>query len=86
MATVLAKTYVIPIITTVRLTCAGLQYTVETPEYVDIVTVNGIHTTCTCHEANCDHIRMVTIHRAQDAAKDARRAVYEATFDLSYAC
>lgn len=84
MATVIAKAYIIPIITTVRLTAAGLQYTVETPDYIDVVTVNVDRTTCTCHEANCSHIRMVNIRRAQDAEKDARRDAYEATFDLSY--
>jgi hypothetical protein len=84
MATVIAKTYVIPVIAAVRLTCAGLQYVVETPEFIDVVTVQGAHIACTCHEANCEHIRIVTIRRAQDAAKDAQRASLEASFDLTY--
>jgi hypothetical protein len=84
MATMIAKTYVIPTIAAVRLTCTGLQYTVETPEFIDVVTVNGSHITCTCHESNCSHIRMVNIRRAQDAAKNAARTAYDASFDLSY--
>lgn len=82
MTTMIAKTYVIPTITAVRTTVAGTQYTVETPEYIDVVTVNGAQTTCTCHEVNCSHIRIVNIRRSQDAAKDVRRDAYSETFNI----
>ncbi len=75
MATVLAKTYVIPVIKSVRSTCVG---TLETPEYIDVVTVKDASITCTCGESRCSHIRMVNIRRAQDAEKAAVRAAYEA--------
>lgn len=84
MATVLAKTYVIPVIKSVRSTCVGMQYTLETPEYIDVVTVKDASITCTCGESRCSHIHMVNIRRAQDAEKAAARAAYEALFDLSY--
>lgn len=84
MATLLSKTYVLPVISSSRLTCAGQQYTVDTPEYTDIVTVNSAHITCTCHEGHCEHIQVVILRRKQDAAKNAQRDVYEATFDTSY--
>lgn len=84
MATLVAKTYTLPIITGHRATCAGEQYTVQTPGYLDIVTVAGTHIACTCSEAHCDHTRAVLRQRAREASADARRAVYEATFDLSY--
>lgn len=84
MTTVLVKTHTVPVIAAVRLTCSGDQYTVETPEYVDIVTVTGSQIACTCHEANCDHVRTVNRRRAQDAARDARRIAYEELFDLGY--
>lgn len=74
MATVIAKIYPIPAIAHVRQTVVGTQYTVETPESIDIVTVNGTHTSCTYHEANCSHIRGVQL----------RRIAYETLFDLSY--
>lgn len=84
MATIFAKTYTIPTIAAVRTTVAGTQYTVETPEYTDIVTVNGSHIACTCHEVHCIHIGAVERRRAQVAARNGRRAEYCAAFDLSY--
>lgn len=84
MATLIAKTYTAPVIASHRATCLGEQYTVATPEYTDIVTVTGDKTTCTCHEAHCEHIRVVVRRRIQDAAKDTLRAAYEAAFNLSY--
>lgn len=79
-----AKTYTIPVIASQRSTCIGTQYVVETPEYLDIVTVNGAHTSCTCQNGHCEHIRAVERQRSQEAARDAQRAVYTATFDLGY--
>lgn len=84
MATLFAKTYVIPVIARVRTTCAGTQYVVETPEYLDVVTVNGTHIACTCGEANCPHIGTVLRRRAADAQQARDRALYEVTFNLSY--
>ncbi|MGH2480636.1 MAG: hypothetical protein ACRDHW_13360 [Ktedonobacteraceae bacterium] len=84
MATIFAKTYTIPTIAAVRATCKGEQYTVQTPEYIDIVTVNGSQVTCTCGECSCSHIQAVTRRRAVEQAQDTRRAAYAATFDLSY--
>jgi hypothetical protein len=84
MAVVLEKVYVIPTIESVRTTVAGTQYTVLTPEYTDIVTVNGSHITCTCHEGHRDHIRTVERRRMVEAAKAAHRAAYTELFDLSY--
>jgi hypothetical protein len=85
MATLIAKTYIIPAIASVRLTCAGTQYTVVTPEYTDVVTVNGAHIACTCCSGHCNHIRVVELQRSRDAQADSQRAAYEATFDLNYA-
>lgn len=84
MAMLLEKVYVIPTIASVRTTYKGDQYTVETPEYTDVVTVNGSHITCTCGESHCEHIRIVERRRAIEAVKAAVRAAYEALFDLSY--
>ncbi len=84
MAVIFEKVYTIPTIARVRSTVAGTQYTVETREYTDVVTVNGSRTTCTCHEVHCSHISTVERRRTQDAARNARRAAYEAAFDLSY--
>ena len=84
MAMLLEKVYVIPTIESVRTTYKGDQYTVLTPEYVDIVTVNGSHITCTCGESHCEHIRTVERRRAIEAEQAATRAAYCAIFDLSY--
>jgi hypothetical protein len=84
MAMLLEKVYVIPTIESARTTYKGDQYTVLTPEYSDIVTVNGSHITCTSGESSCEHIRTVERHRTQNAQAAARRAAYCAMFDLSY--
>lgn len=84
MAVMFAKTYVIPTITRVRSTCIGTQYVLETPEYLDIVTVNGNKTTCTCGEANCSHIQAVNRRRVNETQEAAKREAYCSTFDLSY--
>ncbi len=84
MAMLLEKVYVIPTIASMRTTYKGDQYTVLTPEYTDIVTINGTRVTCTCGENHCEHIHTVAHRRAQNAAKAAARAAYESLFDLSY--
>lgn len=53
MAMLLEKVCVLPTIASVRTTCAGDQYTVLTPEFTDVVTVNGSHITCTCQSGYC---------------------------------
>lgn len=84
MATLLAKTHTIPVIVAMRTTIAGDQYTIETSEYMDIVTVTGTHITCTCHNAHCSHIQAVEHRRAADRAQAMTRAAYHLLFDLSY--
>lgn len=84
MTTLLAKTHIIPIIAAMRTTVAGDQYTVETPEYVDIVTVTDTHITCTCHDAHCSHIQAVERRRAADMVQATIRSAYHLLFDLSY--
>lgn len=84
MATLLAKTYIIPEVIAHRTNFQGDIYTVLTPEYLDTVIVKGETTSCTCHKASCSHVQAVRRHRAAQANADAHRAAYSATFDLSY--
>lgn len=82
MATLLAKTYAIPTITAVRSTCLGTQYTVETPEFIDTVTVNGEHITCTCGKARCSHSSAVTRRRGLENQQATNRSAYCSTFEI----
>lgn len=82
MAMLLTKAYAIPTIKSVRSTCIGEQYTVVTPEFTDIVTVNGERATCTCHAANCEHVSVVTRQRTFQAAQDALRTAYYYSFEV----
>jgi hypothetical protein len=84
MATLIAKAPSIPLIQARRLTCLGMQYTVATPDFLDVVTANGEHLTCTCGEFACIHIQVVQHQRTHDAIISARRNRYTALFDLSY--
>ena len=81
---VLQKVYIIPTVKFVRTNHQGDIYEVETPEYTDIVIVDCDEATCTCHGHNCEHIRAVNRRRIQNAAKNARRTLQTALFDLSY--
>lgn len=78
MATLLA----LPTITRVRPTYVGMQYTIMTPGYLDIVTVNGSSITCTCRQYHCSHIQVVEQKRAEDKAANARRDLHNALFNL----
>lgn len=83
MATLLAKTYTIPVITAHRMNCQGDVYTVRTSEYTDTVIVGSTgHSTCTCHDGHCEHIRAVERSREQDATKAASRESYCSTFNI----
>ncbi len=67
-----------------RATCQGIQYTIANILGTHTITINAGHIGCSCGLdrcfLTCEHIRIV---EAQEAA---RRASYEATFDLSYGC
>ncbi len=54
----------LPLLQTSRLTSAGMQYTVKTPDYLDVVTVVGEQITCTCGEPICIHIQAVQRQQA----------------------
>lgn len=82
--TLLAKVYAPIKIVSSRLTCLGFQFTVETPKFVDVVTVDGESITCTCGSSTCEHIAEVKRELARFAVADENRARYEAAFDLSY--
>jgi hypothetical protein len=84
MATLLSKTYEIPEILSHRSTCLGEQYTVKTPGFIDVVTVNGPHASCTCQSTHCSHILTVLRTRAQQAREATERALKQMAFDLSY--
>jgi hypothetical protein len=85
MATLIAKAGIAPTIERVRTTCAGTQYMVATPQYLDVVTVNGGHITCTCDQFACPHIQVVQTRRAQAAVFNSRREVYVVFFGI-YNC
>lgn len=81
MAVVLEKVYVIPVIVSHRTNFQGDIYTLETPEYTDVVIVDGNQARCTCQGQRCEHIAAVIRRRAQDAAKTARRVAYTELYD-----
>lgn len=76
MAVILEKTYVLPEIVSHRSTCLGEQYTVVTPEFTDVVTVNGDKHTCTCGSSSCEHILVVKRQRTRNALANAKREAY----------
>lgn len=84
MPSSIAKAPFLPLLKTSRLTSMGMQYTVMTAEYVDVVTANGEHLTCTCGEPTCIHIQAVQHQQAHDAQANACRNAYCALFDLGY--
>lgn len=84
MATFIAKMDVLLLITAVCTSYKGTHSTVETPEFIDIVTVSGSSIHCTCKQADCEHIRFVERRCIQDAMQSARRSAYTELFDLSY--
>lgn len=80
---VIEKTYVIPVITAVRPTCIGMQYTLETPEYIDVVTVADASISCTCGEGqHCPHIQVVHRQVMRDTEKNTRRSLHTSLFGL----
>lgn len=83
MAIVLEKAYVIPVITSTRATCIGMQYTLETPEYIDVVTVADASISCTCGEGqHCPHIQAVRRQVMRDTEKNTRRSLHNVLFNL----
>jgi hypothetical protein len=86
MALVLQKVYTIPVIVAVRTNFQGDIYTLETPEYTDVVIVDEAgEARCTCQVQHCEHIAEVFRRRAINAEKNARRDLQLALFDLSFA-
>jgi hypothetical protein len=64
MAMLLETVCVLPTIASVCTTYAGDPYTVLTPEYTDIVTVNGSYITCTCQSGHCAQSAQAAAHQA----------------------
>ncbi len=85
MPSLIMEAPAIPILQASRLTSVGMQYTVATPKYLDVVTANGEQLTCTCGESACIHIQAVQAQQARNTAANTRRDAYTALFDLAYA-